>query len=247
MSKLRYELEKTVSKHCPFIPFDQIDYAINISLKHNYLYTETPKVACSTIKTILQQIELELTHFQRIHFEDIHFRQYSPLLKPSQIGNFDDFLQKNIFKFCFVRNPYTRLLSAYLDKIQKNQPMKKSVLLHLGKNSADLSQAISFEEFVHVVCEQPISNMDPHWRIQYFQTFQQGIQYDFIGKLENINDDLNFVINRLNLQPTPTTHIEDRHATHSNDLIHQFYKPDLLKMVEKKYAIDFEHFNYPIL
>ena len=35
-----------------------INYSINVSLQHKHIYVETPKVACSSIKTTLQKLEL---------------------------------------------------------------------------------------------------------------------------------------------------------------------------------------------
>jgi len=85
---------------------------------------------------------------------NIHKREFSPLIKPSQVGNFDKFLNRNkLFKFCFVRNPYTRLLSAYFEKIKLGKSQKCSILLHMGKYPYNLNTEISFSEFVHVVCE----------------------------------------------------------------------------------------------
>ena len=93
------------------------DYLFNISVKKGYLYVETPKVACSTIKRSLQLLEVgpEIVPPPR----KIHERSCSPLLTPSQVGSL--FLEcaysDNFFRFCFVRNPYTRILSCYLDKV----------------------------------------------------------------------------------------------------------------------------------
>lgn len=174
MSSLWQSFEKNAGKYCCFTPIHYFDYAVNISLKYNYLYTETPKNGCSTIKSILQRLELNDPGFYRQDFQDIHNRNFSPLLKPSQVGELDRLiLIQKPFKFCFSRNFYSRLLSAYLDKISSNCPQKRNILLHLGKDVSRLDQVISFEEFIYAVSEQPISNMDPHWRTQYYQYFSK--------------------------------------------------------------------------
>ena len=84
-----------------FLKPEDFVHGSHISLRHKYLYVETPKVACSTIKRILLDAEYE----GQITFnnpEYIHFREFSPLINPMQVGNIKQFLARpDIFKFCF--------------------------------------------------------------------------------------------------------------------------------------------------
>lgn len=231
---------------CPFISHDIFNYSTNISLKNKYVYVETPKVACSTIKVTLQKMELGVLDSgdedSNINWHD---RESSPLLQPSQISNLKSFLLRDdIYKFCFVRNPYGRLLSAYLNKIAGNKPQKRNLLLQLGYNPTDLSKSISFETFVDAVVEQPISMMNIHWRTQYYQTFQDGIEYDFIGRFESFNDDFSNVLNVLYGENKPIITNDFRHKTSANDQIIEHYTDTLKNKVYEKFKIDFEYFGY---
>jgi hypothetical protein len=241
--ELEDNFKKMVSKYCKYISAQEFNYSINISNKYNYMFVETPKVACSTIKVTLQRMELETTEL--FNKRDIHKREFSPLIKPSQVGNFDKFLNRNkLFKFCFVRNPYTRLLSAYLEKIKLGKNQKRSILLHMGKYPYNLNTEIYFSEFVHVVCEQPIISMDPHWRIQYYQTFQDHINYDFCGKLENFDQDIKTVLSKINKNYSKYMLSIRTHSTQANNLLEQYYSSELIKKVQEKYSKDFEYFGY---
>lgn len=221
------------------------DYSINISLQYNYLFTETPKSACSTIKTILQKMELGNPDFYRDDFEEIHDRDFSPLLKPSQLGSLDFFLKGNrLYKFCFSRNPYTRLLSAYIDKIKSNKPEKRFILQALGRDSNQLEQDIIFEDFVYAISRQEIIEMNPHWRIQYYQTFQENISYDFIGKIENFSEDIKIVLKTINPNYQQFMTTEKRHATNANQLLKTYFTPSLVKLVQQIYEKDFIFFGY---
>lgn len=244
MSNLWGEFEKQIGSFCGYVPPGNFDYSINISLKYKYIYTETPKVACSTIKSILQKMELEDPSFYRQDFEDIHNRNFSPLLRPAQVGDFEKLVNDSMFKFCFSRNPYSRLLSVYLEKICGNKPQKRQILMHLGRNPSDIKQNISFDEFISVVFEQPIANMDPHWRVQYYQTFQRTLQYDFIGKIEAFPADLYYVLGKINKNYDPYITDERRHSQNSNARLREFYTPDLIKKVQTKFSKDFNFFGY---
>jgi hypothetical protein len=245
LSNLREEFEAEIGKYCKYVQPNNFEYSINISLKHKYMYVETPKAGCSSIKTLLQRMELESTTFYRPDFEDIHNRNFSPLLKPSQVGSFNKFISRNdIVKFCFSRNPFTRLLSAYLEKIEQTKPQKRQILMHLGKNPSKTNEYISFDEFVNVVCEQPIINMDPHWRVQYYQTFQDTIKYDFIGKLEFFDRDILAVMMNINTDFDKYMTNELRHSTKAVEFLDKYYTPSLADKVKAKYMKDFEFFNY---
>lgn len=226
------------------VPLYDLDYSINISLNHNYIYVETPKVACTTLKTILQDLEKKQPNFKRNNTMEVHNRDLSPLTKPSKINDFEELLNSSIFKFCFSRNPYSRLLSAYLDKICRNKPHKREVLIHLGKDPEDLDQEISFEQFVNVVCEQPVSSMNPHWRIQYYQTFQKLIDFDFIGKIELFPNDLHFALQHVDKTYQRYLSAETKPPINSGQYILKYYTHDLEEKVYSKFIKDFKFFGY---
>jgi hypothetical protein len=245
MSGERRRFEEVAGPFCRFVPVSDFDNSIHISMKFNYIYTETPKVGCSTVKSILQRLELGDPEFYREEFEDIHERQFSPLIKPSQVGDIGRFIvQRNPFVFCFVRNPYSRLLSSYLDKIKKHGPQKKQVLLYLGRDVSQASEEILFEEFVEVVCSQNISEMNRHWRVQYYQTFQEGLNYDFVGKLESFPKDLFRSLKRVSRSYMKYVSAEQRHATGANELMAQYYSERTRAMVARKFEIDLDYFGY---
>ena len=236
---------KEIQKYLIYIKREEFEYDINISLKHKYVYVETAKVGCSTIKDTLQRMELDYPEFVRDDFEDIHLREFSPLLSPSQTCGFDRILKETDFLvFCFVRNPYTRLLSAYLDKIVTGSWQKRSILMAMGENSSKPSKEISFHEFVDVICKQNISQMDPHWRTQYYQTYQDSINYDFIGRLENFRKDCDYVFSKIRDDYVNYYRSEIRHSTNSAKLLSKYYSDEIKEQVFDKYKIDFEYFGY---
>ena len=237
--------EKSVQRHLVQVPAETFDYSINISLKHRYAFVETPKVCCSTIKLNLQRLETGLFDFTWPGEMDIHNRDFSPLLKPSQVHDFDKVLAaENLYTFCFVRNPYTRLLSCYLDKIVGNKPPKHAVLRILGFSADNLDIPVSFSDFIEAISSQHIREMNPHWRPQYYQTFQPSLSYDFIGRYESFSEDFQRVMAKIARTRVPNLGVESRHRTNANGTWTKYYRPSLMERVRELFAIDFEAFGY---
>jgi Sulfotransferase family len=227
------------------VPVSDFVYAVNISTTHKYMYVETPKVGCTTVKSILIRAEFD-RDFEFSDDEHVHRRNLSPLLNPRQVGKFADFIKGDIFKFCFVRNPYTRLLSNYLDKIANPVARREKIALRIA-SQLDIesdTRPISFPEFVQAVVEQPIELMDSHWRVQYYQTFQGTLRYDFIGRFENFREDLVLVCEKIGIDFDKWYRIEAVHATNAAMRLDQFYDQHLRDLVYSKYRVDFEHFGY---
>ncbi len=245
MSDLWEKFQSDISAYTTHISADEFDYSINISLRYGYVYVENAKVACSTIKLILQRMELDDPSYHGEDLLDIHTRIFSPMIRPAQVGSFSHYIQRpDVKALCFVRNPYTRLLSAYLDKIMQNWPAKRGILECLGRDPEVLDVDVSFEEFVGVVANQSISEMNPHWRIQYYQTFQEQVDYDFIGRFENLDDDLKTILENINPDYARYWGREERHATRSDKLLKQYYTDEIEEIVYHKYQQDFEEFGY---
>jgi len=240
----RYKIfEQQALPYIKKVKINDFEHSTYCSLSKKYFYGESPKTGCSTIKKVLIQAELE----KRIDFEHgayIHYREFNPFLKISQVGNLEAFFQrKDIFKFCFVRNPYTRLLSCYLDKIKKDQFQNQQIKIQLGLRT-DSKNEIKFNEFVDAVIKQPEMFMDQHWRTQYYQTFQSNIDYDFIGKFENFEADFFFVLRQLKIDKKKYYDTAIGHATNANELLGEYYTNEMAEKVYQKYKIDFEYFGY---
>jgi len=237
------EFQKSAEKCYRFLKAEEVMYATHISLKNKYLYVHTPKVACSTIKQFLINAEYE-GKTPPVTGEVVHFREFSPLLNARQVGDFQTFINRpDIFKFCFVRNPYTRLLSCYLDKIKQRKPESNSLLIQLGYGPFS-DNVLSFEEFVDAIMAQTIGLMDQHWRIQYYMTFQEGLDYDFIGKFENFELDFRHAISQTNIDFEEYYRVQNGHATNAGEQLKQYYTPALMEKVYDKYKIDFDYFGY---
>lgn len=103
---------------------------------------------------------------------------------------------KSFFKFTFVRNPWDRLVSAYL--YMKNG----------GRNKEDydwstkvLSPYKNFEEFVIGWLKEENIRQGLHFRPQYEFLCSKGstIEVDFIGHFENIANDYDYIKSKIGM------------------------------------------------
>lgn len=233
------------------LPELQLDRAIHISRQHSYIYIQVPKAACSTIKANLYQIEAQSLNFPLKEQRYIHDKRSSLLLSASDIGYeklFDLLEDSKIFKFCLVRNPYTRVLSAFLNKILLYSRTRKKCLTELEDRE---TESLSFIQFLRQIRGQSSLEMNLHWRPQTDLLFWSHIDYQFVGHLENFKGDFEEVIQKIFSQAAtaiPTIPIQKRapHATHASSQLSKFYTPEAIDLVREIYREDFLNFNYSL-
>ena len=216
------------------------NYLVNFSLRYRYIYVENPKVACTTIKRILQVAEVD-GDLSKLS-EDVHDRWKSPL---PEIRNVPEDFQKlyedpKTFLFCFVRNPYTRALSCYLDKFVKNRETFSHMLWDLG---APAGERLTFIDFLEIVKDQPDRDRNPHWISQSYLLQPDKLKYDFIGRFESVEEDIGRIFKKLEFTQKGW---EKRagHATSANKLVQEYYGPKEIELVQEVYEQDFKSFGY---
>ena len=218
-----------------------------ISLRNHYVYLAVGKAANSTVKHHLYELEYTGTRFKT---KSVHDRQTSPLLSPFQLP--DDLLEEvftsaKYFRFSVVRNPYSRLLSCYLDRIVPGAGAAYRQLIRaLGRPDGS---TVSFPEFIRTACAQAPYAQNNHWRLQVAEICTDAIPYDFVGKQESFAEDMASVWARIAPNhPLP----EFAHANKSPSItgaksrLHEYYTPELVELVRTAYRADFDRFGYPL-
>jgi hypothetical protein len=175
---------------------------------------------------------------------DIHHDRHSPLKRPSEVAAFWEMIEdRNFFKFTFVRNPFARLMSCYLQKIVRPTAQRR-ILLQLLDRPGDSTELISFEQFVRAIAQQRPSEMDPHWRVQWDETLQETIRHDVIGRFENFDVDLSRIGARISPDFDAYLYRELRQATGSKP--YHLITPQIAALIRETFAQDFFGFRYPL-
>ena len=215
----------------------------------SYLYQPIPKNACTTIKSLLLEVEgllVDDNWWQRHQKEYNGFPGTDRLPLERQIDVFEG--RTETFKFVFVRNPYSRLASAYLDKIRKNVTphIVKNVRTSAAQLGLTLSEPITFAQFVSVVCRQSLSEMDQHWSPQFHEGRFRFVNFDFIGRMEALDSDLTYVLERIGADKSIFARGYFRHnETGSSVELWETVPSDLRRLFLKYFGIDFDILQYP--
>lgn len=237
-------LQDQISKIKPKQDFLSLTY---ISLRNHYVYFAVGKAANSTVKHHLYELEYSGTRFK---MKSVHDRQSAPLLSPFQLPDdlFEEvFTTPKYFRFSVVRNPYSRLLSCYLDRIVPgNGAAYRQLIRTLHRPEG---ATVSFPEFIRTACSQAPFAQNNHWRLQVAEICADVVPYDFIGKQETFSEDMAKIWAHIAPNhPIPEFARANKSPsiTGANSRLSEYYTPELVALVRTAYQPDFERFGYPL-
>jgi len=237
-----------------------------VNHNHKIVYCPIPKNACTLFKTLMVEHSDDRQKYQEssqgihtfVRRDDVGVK----LTDPSYMYNPD------YFKFVIFRNPFKRLVSAYLNLIGKRaRPVSfacklvKDVYTDLGMKP-DIYKSITFSQFINYLVKTEDDLLNPHWRPQHTFLHLEEFQFDYIGQFEKLDEVTKYINKKLAVKidenwsrykRTKYTNyqLENKlHRKYPKDLIRlirklggfpiteQFYTPELEAMVREKYAED---------
>ncbi len=233
----------------------RLKYASFVSTEHGVAYVETPKAACTVLKWILATIDgrtvpevhcaPETSLSMRIHHRTVH-----------PLPSFSDFsgeqaaeILQNYRIFCVVRNPFTRLVSAWANKVRQQEPGFSDICHAVAEYSGTPANAdISFRDFAKWVVEtNDPQTCNAHWRPQKHLLYPEVVSYTDVLHLETLAEDLQQFFNSI-----PSLKRYD-----ARDLLQQcagneslpvdysdLYDEELAEAVARFYEVDFATYGY---
>ncbi|XP_033757892.1 carbohydrate sulfotransferase 11-like [Pecten maximus] len=172
------ECERLGKNYTGTLPDSKIKTHMIYDEKSNLVFCDLPKVGSTFLKQVLHIVaghrrekdpfSIEGSAVHRIPFTTFSKLPYDQALK---------YLVHSI-KFLFVRDPYSRMLSGYVDKLYTNNyifwektgtDIVKNHRVNATKRSKKCGHDITFSEFLqHVIrSETSDKHRDPHWYPMY--------------------------------------------------------------------------------
>lgn len=208
-----------------------------ISHEKKFIFLHIPKTAGTSVGTMLYR---NLDIYEPYQGFGIHHDDLT-----------EEILQE-YFVFTFVRNPWERLYSQYkfrgwmnnfvsFDFMAKNlkeayklrfefDPEIKVPELSTAKERADW-----YGEFVHIPSQVEFLSG------KYNDSINKFPYIDYIGRVENLNEDFRYICKHLGLRYNAIPHLnKSRTSTHFTEV----YTEELKEFVANEYKDDIETFNY---
>ena len=270
------ELPRQVQKVCRDLASDKQPnnmesiYLGNIYVddKHKMMYCRVPKIAGTNWLKILLILSGKMnTSNPGMVDSNLVYHNYASrylhTLDEYQPGE-RDMRIKEYYKFMFVRNPLERILSAYRCKLTKvthgvidgrvkymlkyGREIIRRYRTDAGAHSLQTGDDVTFSEFVQYLLDPKTKQpFEEHWKPYHKICHPCLMQYDFIGKYETFDDDVDFVLEELgvaNLVNFPNR----RNTTRTRTVIKSAYSHISTVQIHKLwelYKIDNSMFNYP--
>lgn len=165
------------------------------------MYMDTPKTAGTSIKTRLAVLTGGATTFDDSYSREtaqemfIHDRELNPLKAVTDFSNETqgEILFSNEWtRVCVVRNPFTRLFSAWFSKVLLRQPgyLQRLSGYQIANTFSSREEIyLAFESFVRHLQQHGVDS-DPHWDQQNRLLFGEQLSWTKVFTYENLEAEL---------------------------------------------------------
>jgi hypothetical protein len=163
-----------------------------ISHTHKLIYLYIPKCACTTLKSLIVNLEpdykLKIKGTETNDQLDGIFKPYITKLDYCDLEKYQDYTI-----FTCIRDPIKRLLSCYNDKIVTKfyQPFNK---FGLEKN-------MDFDQFIQTISALPHNKCDGHFRSQsHFLYSGKNFIPHYVLRLEDLEEDVGKLMKQVGVE-----------------------------------------------
>ena len=160
-----------------------------VSHQHKIIYCPIPKNACTFFKKVVLENSEHKSSFQESGL-DVHryIRQ-----NEAKLTNFAYLSDPEYLKIAIIRNPFDRLVSAYLNKFVRHKKPTKIVssvienIYRFNKLKPDYQRSVTFSDFVNYLARTEDYFLNEHWRSQYFFLGMGLVNFNLLDSLENVD------------------------------------------------------------
>jgi len=217
-----------------------------ISHKHQCIFIHIPKCAGTSIEAVLGHLQNHIGRGGQDHRSIRMIEQ--PYLRVNSLYSKENFIElvrrstyerfrkqlnyrndyivnkkqyDEYFKFTFVRNPWARAYSCYKNVMRDPIHCKKF----------NISGELYFNDFIKRYAGRGLLRTQLYW----IKNFQGSIPLDYIGRFENLTEDMKIVFSNLKSNDLPLPHklqgtvddFRDHYDKETIDLIHEIYNEEI--------------------
>lgn len=166
----------------------------------DFLYMKNHKAACTTVLAVLMNnLEQSQGGSVTLSMDAVHAPSKSVLLTGARgldearvIAAVND---PKVFKFTVVRDPVSRTVSAYADKVFGGQVQKTRLLTYLGR---PYDSDITLKQFIALLAhDEGARELDRHWRSQRKEISYDQIDFDYIGTVDTLKPSMDHIVKRI--------------------------------------------------
>ncbi|XP_067950250.1 carbohydrate sulfotransferase 14-like [Watersipora subatra] len=222
-----------------------------LNKKDKYLYCPIPKAGWSSWKRLWfytsglinsTDTDVGIRDDDVAHVDDIKNEYEGIAAMKSGRYNFSfTFVSYNSMFFC--RDPWERLVSAYINKAVEYNYSRELHTPCSWESLEPYKPDLTFEQFLTCING---GSQDMHWFPQSSLCNVCRVKFDFIGHLETVQEDAEFVIKHLGLNGTyPHSFASKKYST--KEVMEEWYQSipaTLLKSLARLYELDFMLHGY---
>jgi hypothetical protein len=229
-------MAKQLEGHWPLFSRPFIRQSFHYIADLDLVYFNNAKCACSTVKSALLKYLMKakgLAVDRPLTVTEVHGAN------PLWSDDLSLISKHKTRSFTIVRNPYTRVLSAYLDKIARPGILRNQFFM---QHKINIKSELSFKDFLMLINQSRQERiLDQHYRTQCENIFYD-IDIGHIIYLENFGEtysDLNAYL-ELDLEYGA----RQGHETKSATKLTHYIDSECADLVREIYAIDFDFLGY---
>lgn len=191
--------------------------------KYKCIFIHIPKVAGTSVLTLFMGNQVRRDHLSYREFQGA-----------------DSFSFNDYYKFCFIRNPYDRLVSTY-EYLKSGGNKKQDKYFESILNE----KYKTFDSFVLDFLDNEIIHSHLLFKPQYtyIYDYKDECMVDFVGRFECLESDFRVVSNKLGLKGE----LKKINSSTRKEYQKYYFSPDVIKKVNMLYKKDFELLGYDYL
>jgi len=237
-------------------------YKVLVNRRRRTVVILNPKVGTTSFRNLATRAYIEIlgqSDASNGRYKLIKKARYFPFASPRDY--YHAFSHPHEYNFyCFVRNPYARLKSAWVDKFANGHESgyPHSIRGKLLRNirsfanqhnlpGGDPKTLVPFSTFVRYIDSQQDGKRNHHWDVQHEVLMTDVIHYSQVYKMETqFPQGVTSIFDRLGIAESWTTQAIKQPCNESKKIKKAIFTPELAEQAKRIYARDFQIFGYDV-